>query len=203
MIKHISYIFLFLLSTLTTPNFIQNKSVPVEPYHAIISKDDMVLTFIKKRCKETRIPERLIYNVIKVESKWKYPTNNVIVGDSMVQSNHGAYGLMQVQLPTAWEMMNDTTITEEMLMKNDTLNIDVGIRYLVWLHRYYHGNFYFAITAYNRGISNVDADIDSLYNPMTVYTLATTKGVFFGKIVMQKMRDEMLTLHEKTNDVNN
>lgn len=196
-----------LSSMLFAPNFIHDSTKPMKLDSIIFvpntpdNNGKSTIAYIKRRCKETRIPERLVFNTIRIESSWKYPTGNEIVGDSMVQSNRSAYGLMQIQLPTAWEMMDDTTITENMLMKNDTLNVEIGIRYLVWLRNYYHGNFYFAITAYNRGISNVDADIDVGYNPASSFTLVTTKGVFFGKTTTRKMREEMQLLREKSVEI--
>ena len=200
MIRHFIITGVCLISFITAPHSLRDATNPVQPSPSVFVEyhKKATISYIKRRCKETRIPERLVFNIIRIESSWKYPDVGELIGDSLVQSNRSAYGLMQVQIPTAWEMMEDSTLTEDMLMANDTLNAESGIRYLVWLRNYYRGNYYFAITAYNRGISNVDADLEKGYDPTSEYTIASTKGVFFGKTITQTMHDEMEFLREKS-----
>ena len=85
----------------------------------------------------------LIYAVILKESMFS---------DDIV-SKAGAYGLMQMILPTAKDMKKD--VTPEQLM-TPAINIDLGTRYLSILLKKYKGDIAKVAAAYNGGMGNVD-----------------------------------------------
>ena len=93
------------------------------------------------------LDSRLIYSIIKVESGYN---ENAI-------SDANAYGLMQIKLATANDMVDDS---EPKLTTNDLLipeiNIRYGCKYLRYLLDYYNGNTLNALCAYNAGLSNVN-----------------------------------------------
>ena len=134
-----------------------------------VSNEYIVLKYIEYRCQQESIPIKLVHNLIQRESNWRYPEKGQILGVKLVKSNKKAYGLMQLQLPTAIEMMEDNTLTEYDLMTNDVLNTDAGIRYLVWLREYYHGNMKLTLAAYNRGIKRVNNDLKIGKTPLNNY----------------------------------
>ena len=157
-----------------------------------------LLDYITKRCNANRIPVRLVHNVIHVESKWRFADDGDVVGSALVQSSEDAYGLMQIQLPTAQDMMETDTITAQDLMSNNILNVECGIRYLAWLRNYYDGNWYFAIAAYNRGILNVNRDIKNGYKPLNDYVYTVSTSVFFGKKTTRSMETALAKLANKS-----
>lgn len=171
--------------------------------HTVVVKNNKdvegkaLLDYITKRCNANRIPVRLVHNIIHVESKWRYADDGDVVGDAFVQSSEDAYGLMQIQLPTAQDMMESDTITAQDLMSNNILNVECGIRYLAWLRNYYDGNWYFAIAAYNRGILNVNRDIKNGYKPLNDYVYTVSTGVFFGKKTTRTMETAIARLANK------
>ena len=95
----------------------------------------------------------LVFAVINTESNFK----------KMALSSKNAKGLMQMTDSTAVEMNEMTNsidnITEESLY-NETINIELGCKYLSDLIHRYNGNYYLAICAYNAGIGNVNNWID-------------------------------------------
>lgn len=95
----------------------------------------------------------LVFAVINTESNFK----------KMALSSKNAKGLMQMTDSTAVEMNEMTNsidnITEESLY-NETINIELGCKYLSDLIYRYNGNYYLAICAYNAGIGNVNNWID-------------------------------------------
>lgn len=67
---------------------------------------------------------------------------------------------MQLMEETALEVADDMEI-KEVDLKNPECNIKIGVKYFVSLLRYYDGNYYLAITAYNAGIGTVQKWIDN------------------------------------------
>ncbi len=140
-----------------------------------IPNEYIVLKYIEYRCQQESLPIKLVHSLIQNESNWKFPENGKILGVRLVKSNKKAYGLMQLQLSTAVDVMMDSTLTEYDLMTNDVLNIDAGIRYLVWLRKYYHGNIRLTLAAYNRGIKRVNNDLKIRKNPLNNYVYSVLK----------------------------
>jgi len=117
--------------------------------------------FVDAAAKRYDIDSALIYAVIMRESLF----NEGIV------SRSGAYGLMQIVLPTAKDMKRDVTPEELMIPE---LNIDLGTRYLKILLDRYDGDVTKVIAAYNGGMGNVDRwskgselDVESIPFPET------------------------------------
>jgi soluble lytic murein transglycosylase-like protein len=132
------------------------------------SNEQDLLTYISVRCKQERIPVKLVHNIIHEESRWRHRGPGEVVGTALIESPDPSYGLMQIMLPTAWEVMEDTTITKEQLMTDDILNVECGIRYLSKLKHAFHGNMYHAAIAYNRGTRNVRKSLQVGTNPDVV-----------------------------------
>ncbi|MBI3082964.1 MAG: transglycosylase SLT domain-containing protein, partial [Candidatus Omnitrophica bacterium] len=61
-------------------------------------------------------------------------------GNPRAESSEGAYGLMQVQLPTAQDKIGDRQLTKEDLMDpaDPTINVNAGVGYLNWLSWYFN-----------------------------------------------------------------
>jgi len=100
-------------------------------------------SLVEKSASRYNVDSSLIYAVIMKES---------LFSDDII-SRSGAYGLMQIILPTAKDMKED--VTPEELM-NPSINIDLGTRYLKVLLDRYKGDLAKTIAAYNGGMGNVD-----------------------------------------------
>lgn len=98
---------------------------------------------IHKQAIETKLPEALIYAVIRQESAFK---ENVI-------SSAGAYGLMQILPKTAKQIARKQHIPYQTPadLFNPSLNIRIGSTYLAALAKQFHGNPLLMVAAYNAG----------------------------------------------------
>jgi len=200
---------IFLLFLIAAPSRIsnaENKNVQDEsfvsvsaPVESEVDGGQLLLSYIKERCRAHKVPVRLVHNVIRIESRWRHADKSQIVGDALLQSSEDAYGLMQVRLPTAQDILDTDTLTSRQLMTDNFVNVEAGIAYLAWLRSYYHGNWYFALAAYNRGILYVNRDIRNGYIPLNEYVYTASVGVFFGKKTTERMDAELSTLREKVN----
>jgi len=85
--------------------------------------------------------------VISVESSFR----------SAALSRAGALGLMQLMPATAKELSSRQTGNKSYpRLKDPHTNIELGIAYLKQLESRYHGNRFYALSAYNWGPANVD-----------------------------------------------
>ena len=100
-------------------------------------------SLVEKAANKYNVDSSLIYAVIMKES---------LFSDDII-SRSGAYGLMQIILPTARDMKRDATPEELMV---PSINIDLGTRYLKILLDRYSGDVTKTIAAYNGGMGNVD-----------------------------------------------
>ena len=78
-------------------------------------------------------------------------------GNPRAVSTAKAFGLMQLQIPTASDMAGrtaDEPLTSEDLFDPAT-NLELGCRYLVWLCKRFDGNLSLVLMAYNAGPGNV------------------------------------------------
>lgn len=85
----------------------------------------------------------LIEAVVYAESK----------GNPEAVSKAQAYGLMQLQVPTASDMAGRAVSADELL--DSALNLDLGCKYLVWLGKRLEGDLRLVLMAYNAGYGNV------------------------------------------------
>lgn len=76
--------------------------------------------------------------------------------DPQAESKAGARGLLQLMWPTWGEWAERVGASD---IYNPSHNLKVGCAYLAWLLRYYKGNTYTALVAYNFGPGNVDQGI--------------------------------------------
>ncbi len=100
-------------------------------------------SLVEEAARQHNVDSALIYAVIMKES---------LFSDDII-SRSGAYGLMQIILPTARDMKRDVTPEELMV---PSINIDLGTRYLKILLDKYKGDVTKTIAAYNGGMGNVD-----------------------------------------------
>ena len=75
-------------------------------------------------------------------------------GNPRAASRAQAYGLMQLQIPTASEVAGRPLTAEDLF--EPRLNVDLGCRYLNQLLDYYNGDRRLALMAYNAGMGRVD-----------------------------------------------
>ena len=114
---------------------------------SIYPKPSEYKSFVSQYSEKYRVPENLIYAVIKTESKF----------DSSAESSAGALGLMQMMPDTFSWLTNDRLgdrFSTGMLYDPET-NIKYGVYYLSWLYDRY-ADWDIALAAYNAGPGNVD-----------------------------------------------
>ena len=129
---------------------------------SIYPKPSEYKSFVKEYSEKYRVPENIVYAVIKVESKF----------DSSAESSVGALGLMQMMPDTFSWLTNDRLgdrFSVGMLYDPET-NIKYGVYYLSWLYDRY-ADWDITLAAYNAGPGNVDKWLE---NP-TVSDLETGK----------------------------
>ena len=114
---------------------------------AIYPKPPEYASFVAEYSQKYRVPENLVYAVIKTESKF----------DSSAESSVGAIGLMQMMPDTFLWLAKDKLgdkFPAGMLYDAET-NIKYGVYYLSWLYDRY-SDWDIALAAYNAGLGNVD-----------------------------------------------
>jgi len=70
------------------------------------------------------------------------------------KSPKNAYGLMQVQYPTAKDV--DSTLVSYWQLYDPCTNIRIGTAYFRWLLDWYDGDYKLAALAYNQGVARID-----------------------------------------------
>lgn len=130
-----------------------------------LSFEDALYRHIDKRAKHYGFETDFIHRIIWEESQWKF--------DAI--SPEQAFGIMQLLLPTAWEIMSDSSINKHDLLENPFMNVEAGMRYLAWLREEFRGDMKLAVAAYNRGIGQVRTDILAGRNPINAYTRRITE----------------------------
>ena len=114
---------------------------------SIYPKPSEYKSFVAEYSEKYRVPENIVYAVIKVESKF----------DSSAESSVGALGLMQIMPDTFSWLTNDRLgdrFSVGMLYDPET-NIKYGVYYLSWLYDKY-ADWDITLAAYNAGPRNVD-----------------------------------------------
>jgi soluble lytic murein transglycosylase len=114
---------------------------------SVYPKPSEYKSFVSEYSEKYRVPENLVYAVIKVESKF----------DSSAESSVGALGLMQMMPDTFSWLTNDRLgdrFSVGMLYDPET-NIKYGVYYLSWLYDRY-ADWDITLAAYNAGPENVD-----------------------------------------------
>lgn len=126
-----------LLSELTDfLQFLQKYKIPID-----------YLSTVLRECKRHNLDAEFMIKLMYVESNY----------DPKARSNKGAYGLMQLQYPTAKDV--DSTLVSYWQLFEPERNIVVGVKYFKQLLDYYGGDYKKAAIAYNRGIGRVDEEL--------------------------------------------
>ncbi len=99
---------------------------------------------INDYAKDYKLSPYLFLSLIREESHF----------DKEAKSSVGAIGLSQLMQPTASYIENKPIPKETLL--DDSENIRIGMKYFNYLIKYFKGNEYLAILAYNAGPGNID-----------------------------------------------
>lgn len=132
------------------------------------SENEILIAYIQQRAAIYKLPVRMIYRMIEVESRWNMADSGQLVGEGMVMGRTGDCGLMQVRVPTAQFIMNDPSITAEQLATDHILNVECGMKYIAYLRDRYK-NMKLALTAYNRGPAKVNKSLAMGISPYNGY----------------------------------
>ncbi len=100
-------------------------------------------TLVREAADRHGLDVRLVEAVVRAESR----------GVSDAVSHAEAYGLMQLQVPTASELAGRAVTVQELF--DPRLNLDLGCTYLHRLLGRYRGDVKLALMAYNAGPGNV------------------------------------------------
>lgn len=102
---------------------------------------------VYKYAEKYEVDPLLIFSIIKAESNFRH--------DGVSTSN--AIGLMQLMETTAEELADKLGInyTDETILYNPDINIQLGTKYISELIKQYNGNYILAVAAYNAGPGNV------------------------------------------------
>lgn len=147
---------------------------------------DSLEPIITQMSEKYDVPTALIKATIKQESNW-----NVSASRFEAHKTDASWGLMQVLLATAKEILgnNDLTITQLM---NPKTNIEAGTKYLAKQLKRYNGDLMSAIAAYNAGSAKKDANgvftnnayVQAVYGNYVMYqtleSVASPAGVGIG-----------------------
>jgi len=108
----------------------------------------------------TKIPVKIIYNLIQKESEWRVNAYN--------KNSNGSYdvGLVQVNSDNfeyfywkLWEHEVKPNLDYKAYYQIPEISIWTGFLYLQWLLDYYDGDMTLALTAYNCGLTKVKKNI--------------------------------------------
>jgi len=103
-----------------------------------------VLPLIQLAAARHNLDADLVASVVEAESG----------GNASAVSRAQAYGLMQVRIPTARDMVGRDVTIEELF--DPAVNLDIGCRYLRRMLDRYKGDVRLALMAYNAGPGKVD-----------------------------------------------
>lgn len=104
--------------------------------------------WLDKYSKEYNVPIKMAYRCAELETNYTGPFDydyNPYQG-----SYANAYGVMQIQLPTAQYMYPDTLITKNAILYNVEFNIQTSMKYLNYLYKIYH-DWEKVFSVYNQG----------------------------------------------------
>ena len=118
--------------------------IEVVEHEAMRSADDLQDELAWRFVKSDRELAYLLLSIIKIESG-----GNVRAYNAQGQ----AYGLSQMQLPTARAYKKDVTVDE---LYNVQTHVELATAHLKALLKKYHGNAALAVIAWNRGTGSVD-----------------------------------------------
>jgi len=103
-----------------------------------------------------RLDADLVAAIVEAESS----------GNPTAASRAQAYGLMQVRVPTARDMVGRDVTVDDLF--DPVFNLDVGCRYLRLMLDRFHGDVRLALMAYNAGPGRVDAWLAAEPDPARV-----------------------------------
>jgi len=100
-----------------------------------------------KECEAQGVDPDFIIRLMYVESQY----------NRFAKSTKRAYGLMQLQYPTAKEI--DPSLESHWQLFDPETNIRIGVAHFKALLEYYEQNYQLAAIAYNRGIGRLDSEL--------------------------------------------
>jgi hypothetical protein len=99
---------------------------------------------VEAACVGQSIPKEMAYAVMKAESAFNHKA----------VSSAGAVGLMQLMPATAKDIAKQMKV-KDFDLKEPAVSIIFGVKYLVWLNKYFKGDFEAMMAGYNAGAGNV------------------------------------------------
>jgi hypothetical protein len=99
---------------------------------------------VEAACTKQNIPKEMAYAVMKAESTFNHKA----------VSGAGAVGLMQLMPATAKDIAKQLKM-KDFDLKEPAVSISFGVKYLVWLNKYFKGDFEAMMAGYNAGAGNV------------------------------------------------
>jgi soluble lytic murein transglycosylase-like protein len=143
---------------------------------AVVVSAQTLDPIIKEMSAKYNVPEALIKAVITVESNWDVNASRYEVG-----MKDASWGLMQVLLSTARDILNRSNLTTTELL-NPKINIEAGTAYLAKQLKRYGGNIADAIAAYNAGTAS--------FNPITrMYSNQSYVNKVYGNYIVYKTKE--------------
>lgn len=134
---------------------------------------DTLEPIIQKMAEKYKVPPALIKAIIKVESNW-----DVNASRYEKELNDSSWGLMQLLLKTARQILKNDKLTISQLIQPET-NIEAGTAYLAYQLKRYNGSIPDAIAAYNAGTAK--------FNPVTrTYSNQSYVNKVYGNYVVYK-----------------
>lgn len=140
---------------------------------------DSLEPIITQMSEKYDVPTALIKATIKQESNW-----NVSASRFEAHKTDASWGLMQVLLATAKEILGNSDLTITQLL-NPQVNIEAGTKYLAKQLKRYNGNMMSAIAAYNAGTAKKDKN--------GVYTNNAYVQTVYGNYVMYKALESAMS----------
>ncbi len=151
---------------------------------------DSLEPIITQMSEKYDVPTALIKATIKQESNW-----NVSASRFEAHKTDASWGLMQILLATAREILGNNNLTITQLM-NPQINIEAGTKYLAKQLKRYNGDMMSAIAAYNAGTAKKKEDgtytnnayVQTVYGNYVMYktleSVASPVGVSVGLIAL-------------------
>ena len=105
---------------------------------------------VEHYCRETKVPVKLVYRIVKSESNWK---NNAYNKNTCGSVDRGLFQLNSKYV----EWFGKKFAGHRINAYNSDHSIKTGIRYIAWLLKQFDGNVEKAVASYNWGIGNVNS----------------------------------------------
>lgn len=148
-------ILFFTISLLLITNFPPSKNycVPTKPISTYNSIPTEVEFCINQACDKYKIPHYIAYNMAYKETSYRGPKDESYRHNRT--SSCGALGVLQI-MPSTANFIKKEKIDKHKLKNDISYNIDLGLKYLSYLHKKYK-RWDIALGYYNTGYPKVNS----------------------------------------------